>query len=347
MPTTLHSDPNDPELSVVDTTPAGADPGVLVSFDTSTEVDEALDPAAYADEPWTDVDLEAAADGQVSFDTTTPLVDVTTYERWLQSALKALVAPDLGVDGKPGARTKKALERFQTLSPRLGGPALRADGVAGPKTIAALEQLTDSTAPTRKEGDPVASTPAPTTPPTSTNGITVREVNSADGATEYVISSGDDEVRFSYWTPEFRNYKPYNVSRYKGARKGLLKDEDFLRLGYSPSEIKILKANALKESGGAFGAINTWDDQLVSWGMAQFAGQAGTLAALLSDLKDDPARAPPTTSGSSPAASTWPAASTRGSTARSRPAGTSSSPDRTARSCAATPAGSTSAPSRA
>ncbi len=294
MPTTLHSDPNDPELSVVDTTPAGADPGVLVSFDTPTEADDALDPAAYADEPWTDIDPEAATDGQLSFDTTTPLVDVTTYERWLQSALKALVASDLGVDGKPGARTKKALERFQTLSPRLGGPTLRADGVAGPKTIAALEQLTDSTAPTRKEGDPVASTPAPVatpTPaptPTTTHCITVREVKTDDGATEYVISSGDNEVRFSYWTPEFRNYKPYNVSRYKGARKGLLKDEDFLKLGYSASEIKILKANALKESGGAFGAINTWDDQLVSWGMAQFAGQAGTLAALLSDLKDDP-----------------------------------------------------------
>jgi len=31
-----------------------------------------------------------------------------------------------------------------------------------------------------------------------------------------------------------------------------------------------------------------WDDQIVSWGMAQFAGQAGTLAVLLADLKEDP-----------------------------------------------------------
>ena len=89
------------------------------------------------------------------------------------------------------------------------------------------------------------------------------------------------------WTPDYRNYKPYNVSRYRGARKNLVPDGDILTAGYGLSELRILKANALKESGGAFGAINTWDDQIVSWGMAQFAGHAGTLAALLADLKDD------------------------------------------------------------
>jgi hypothetical protein len=109
-----------------------------------------------------------------------------------------------------------------------------------------------------------------------------------DGVTEYVIRGGGDEVRFSYWTPAFRDYKPYNVSRYKGARKGLLTDAEIRAIGYSVSELKILQANALKESGGAFGAINTWDDQIVSWGMAQFAGQAGTLAVLLADLKENP-----------------------------------------------------------
>jgi peptidoglycan hydrolase-like protein with peptidoglycan-binding domain len=301
MLTTTHPDSSDPELSVVDTTPAGADPDVLVSFDTPEAADEALDPDAYADEPWSDVDPEAREDGQVSFDTSTPLADVSTHERWLQSALKALVAPDLGVDGKPGARTKAAVERFQKLSPRLGGPKLRVDGDPGPKTIAALEQLTDTTAPTRKEGDPapvVHAEPTPQPQPTTTTtqpasrGVTVREAKNDDGVTEYLIRGGDQEVRFSYWTPNFKNYKPYNVSRYKGARKGLLKDADYHDIGYSPSELAILKANALKESGGAFGAINTWDNQLVSWGMAQFAGQAGTLAALLSDLKDNPRTRP-------------------------------------------------------
>lgn len=33
-------------------------------------------------------------------------------------------------------------------------------------------------------------------------------------------------------------------------------------------------------------AVNTWDDQIVSWGMAQFAGHAGSLAGLLIFLKE-------------------------------------------------------------
>lgn len=308
-------DPNDPEQSVVDTAPPGTDPDALVSFDPSeAESEETLDPEAYADEPWSDVDPEAAAGDEVSFGTGLTLADVSSYERWLQSALNALLHADLTVDGKPGPRTKAAVERFQKQSCRLGGPTLRADGEAGPKTIAALEQLTGTTAPTRKEGDPApaktptSSTPAsstptpstptsstqvsstPTTPPSKHGTLSVREGKNDKGVTEYVIT-GDGmstPVRFSYWTPAYRNYKPYNVSSYKGALRGLLKDEDFYAVGYSPSELKILRANSLKESGGTFGAINTWDNQAVSWGMAQFAGVAGTLAALLADLKDNP-----------------------------------------------------------
>ena len=131
--------------------------------------------------------------------------------------------------------------------------------------------------------------PEPTATPATPAGrseLVVTEVVDADGVTQYRIRAGDDEVRFSYWTPDWNKYKPYNVSRYSGARKGLLSDRQIEAIGYSSSELKILKANALKESGGAFGAINTWDDQIVSWGMAQFAGQAGTLAVLLAELKE-------------------------------------------------------------
>ncbi len=116
--------------------------------------------------------------------------------------------------------------------------------------------------------------------------LTVVE-ESVDGTVEYAISDGQSTVRFSYWTPNYRKYKPYNVSKYYGARLNLVPDRDILGAGYSASELRILKANALKESGGQFGAINTWDDQIVSWGMAQFAGHAGTLAALMADLKDN------------------------------------------------------------
>ncbi|WP_373372132.1 peptidoglycan-binding domain-containing protein [Nannocystis bainbridge] len=203
----------------------------------------------------------------------------------MQSALKALVAPTLTVDGLVGPRTFRAVQLFQRRSPALGGGPLTVDGLVGPRTIAALERLTRSTAPTAAAAQPPSPPATAATPTAGALQVSERQV---DGVTEYAIRSGDDEVRFSYWTSNYRNYKPHNVSRHSGARKGLLADAQILEIGYSRSELKILQANALKESGGAFGAINTWDDQLVSWGMAQFAGQAGTLAALLAELKESP-----------------------------------------------------------
>ena len=301
MPTNLLPDPEDPALSIADTTPANTDPDAPVSFEAPA-VDEGLDPDAFADEPWADLDPEADPgeddDGSVSFGTPTALADTRSRERWLQSALRALVAPRLVVDGVLGPRSTQAVQLFQRRSKSLGAAALTADGIVGPRTIAALEQLTHTKAPDALEASlaqaqpdtaaapPTTSAASPTTStPTKAQALTVRE-EQVDGVTEYVIASGDDQVRFSYWTPAYNKYKPYNVSRYRGARKGLLSDAQILGLGYSSSELKILQANALKESGGAFGAINTWDDQIVSWGMAQFAGQAGTLAVLLADLKE-------------------------------------------------------------
>ena len=280
----LSPDPNDPSLAIVDTTPIGADPDASLSFDAPVATDS-LDPAAVADEPWPDLDPEAEVeedDGDLSFGLApVMLANDSTRETWLQSALKAVVAPNLKVDGELGPNTFKALHAFQRRSQALGGGPLVADGLVGPRTIGALEQVTRTTAP-----DVGATTPV-TTAPVISEVVTVRE-QQVDGVTQYVIRGGTDEVRFSYWTPDYRNYKPYNVSRYRGARKGLLTDAQIRGVGYSTSELKILQANALKESGGAFGAINTWDDQIVSWGMAQFAGQAGTLAVLLANLKEDP-----------------------------------------------------------
>ena len=254
-------------------------------------------PLAFAeevdDEPWEEFDPEAEAPGldpQIASFGALDLQDVSTFERWLQSALKALVAPSLGVDGKPGPRTVAAIKSFQTAAERLRGrgPALRVDGVAGPATLAALAELTGVDAPKNREGAapaPVAAVaPAPIAPGAD---ITVREQVTGDDV-EYVITAGGDEVRFAYWSRSRRDYKPFAVSRYRGAKKGLLTDAQILAAGYSTSELGILRANSLKESGGTFGAINTWDNQIVSWGMAQFAGHAGTLANLLWALREDP-----------------------------------------------------------
>lgn len=268
----------------------------LVTPDTDAEASsdrdsERLDLAAFVEEPWSDLDPEAyedpddADEALVSFGGPVPLRDTRTRERWLQSALQALVAPTLGVDGVLGPRTTAAVARFQRRAKTLVGTALRVDGIAGRDTIAALEAATSSTAPEPARPAKITA-PAPALGPRG-EGLELREVVDGKGVISHHVRAGDQEVSFSYWTPDHRNYRPHCVSRYRGARKGLLSDADIAAIGYSRSELGILRANALEESGGAFGAINTWDDQLVSWGMAQFAGLAGTLAVLLAGLKED------------------------------------------------------------
>ena len=288
---------------MIDTAPPNTYPDEMVSFSAGAD-DGPEHPEGDEDEPWDEFDEEAIEDLEdvaVSFGGPVALEDDSTHERWLQSALKALVVHDLDVDGELGPRTRVAVKTFQRRAGELrpGAPKLTADGLAGPRTIAELELQTQSKAPGKREGDdaevrvvedePTAAAAGPaqqvhTAVPVDGSDLTVTE-EQVDGTTEYVISDGRDTVRFSYWTEDYKKYKPYNVSRYRGARKNLVPDADILAAGYSKSEMGILKANALKESGGAFGAINTWDDQIVSWGMAQFAGHAGTLAALLADLK--------------------------------------------------------------
>ena len=299
----------DETLEVVDTAPPGTYPDDIVSFgaDDSDERPE-HDP----DEPWDEFDAEGLEEleGPLSFGGPVALEDDASFERWLQSALKALVAPELTVDGELGPRTRVAVKTFQRRVRELrpGAAALGVDGIAGAKTVAELELQTGTTATTRHEGDdvetpvlddqtpteeepaPITSaepaTQSPATQTTTTGNLTIVE-ELVDGTVEYAVSDGQSTVRFSYWTPNYRKYKPYNVSAYTGERKNLVPDGEILAAGYGQSELRILKANALKESGGAFGAINTWDDQIVSWGMAQFAGHAGTLAALMADLKDN------------------------------------------------------------
>ena len=246
------------------------------------------------DEPWEEFDAEADAselEPLIASFGDLDLADISTHERWLQSALKALVAPSLRVDGKLGARTVAAIKSFQSAASRLrgGGPALRVDGLAGPGTLAALAALTGVDAPTSREGAVVvpSSPPAPTALPSTARAILVREERVGE-TVEYVITADGDEVRFAYWSRERRDYRPHAVSRYRGAKKGLVSDAQILAAGYSTSELAILRANAQKEAGGTYGAINTWDNQIVSWGMAQFAGHAGTLANLLLELREDP-----------------------------------------------------------
>lgn len=106
----------------------------------------------------------------------------------------------------------------------------------------------------------------------------------------YIVSRGGDVVRFAYWSePRTVSGKlyddPYNLSTYEGGKRDLIGQSELTELGYSAAEQRIFAANAGKESSGKFGAVNTWDRQLVSWGAMQFAGRAGVLPAVLRELK--------------------------------------------------------------
>jgi len=312
------------ETIEVDTTPPGVDPEEPASFSGEDEDEpENLWAQSFTDEPWDDYDPESddpeSAADVIDF-AAVELENTSSYEHWVQSALKALVDPMLQVDGILGRRSRNAIKRFQARAHVLRGrgPKLSVDGIVGEATLAALEALTQSCAPTGEEASPThepvlrefdgpvspgeqsVQEPRETPVEESVQGSRETPVEAAesdqlviteterDGVTVYVIRSGDDSVSFSYWTENYRKYNPFNVSRFRGGKKNLLDDATIIAAGYSISELRILKANALKESGGTYGAINTWDNQIVSWGMAQFAGHAGTLASLLSFIRELP-----------------------------------------------------------
>ncbi len=268
----------------------------LLSFGLDDE--EPLDDFDPIDDEFEAVELENTP---MAFDDVE--IDTSSYERWVQSCLKSLVSPNLKVDGDIGYRTRLSVKKFQRRARRFHDdiPKLTVDGLLGRKTHRALELATSTKKPSiteeqraaeaqREPAPPQEPARAPEPEPTisgSPTELAVRTEDSDKGVV-YVISDGRQEVRFRYWGKDRGGRRdPYNVSRYRGGIKNLVSFEALERDGYSRSEYAILAANALKESGGKFGAMNTWDNQIVSWGMAQFAGHAGTLAKLMSYLKKD------------------------------------------------------------
>lgn len=252
--------------------------------------------SAGEDEPWDEFDADdlPEQDEMVSFGGPVELEDTSTFERWLQSALKALGAVEVGVDGQLGPRTRRALKAFQTRA------RLAADGVPGPRTIAELEIQTQSTAPGQGRAGPAEAThvtevtevaPAAGGAPAEplAPGTWTVEQQIVKGVVHHVVSDGRDKVSFAYMQPGNKHAKDaFCTCNYAGSKGRQVSDADLAAAGFGPSELKILWANAKKEAGGKFGILNTWDNQLVSWGIAQFAGHAGTLAALMADLKEDP-----------------------------------------------------------
>jgi hypothetical protein len=78
-------------------------------------------------------------------------LDETSVERWVQTALNVVLGAGLAVDGRLAGPTRAAVRTFQRKAPQLAGTRLAVDGVAGPRTIGALEGATGSSAPTAQE----------------------------------------------------------------------------------------------------------------------------------------------------------------------------------------------------
>jgi len=68
-------------------------------------------------------------------------LDETTVERWIQSALNLLLGAGLNVDGVLSS-SRAQIRAFQTKAPELTGTKLAVDGLAGLRTIGALEDAT-------------------------------------------------------------------------------------------------------------------------------------------------------------------------------------------------------------
>lgn len=250
--------------------------------------------SADEDEPWDEFDPDDLPEQEeeiLSFGGPVALEDTSTFERWLQSGLRALGANDVTIDGQFGPRTRRAIKAFQARA------KLTADGVPGPKTIAELEVQTQSTAPAQGRAEAAAPHPTEEAAPVAdaapaeplTPGTWTVEQQSIKGVVHHVVSDGRDRVSFAYMQPGNKHAKDaFCTCNYAGSKGRQVSDADLAAAGFGPSELKILWANAKKEAGGKFGILNTWDNQLVSWGIAQFAGHAGTLAALMADLKEDP-----------------------------------------------------------
>ncbi|MEZ4426503.1 MAG: hypothetical protein R3A51_02290 [Nannocystaceae bacterium] len=216
-------------------------------------------------------------------------IDTSSFERWVQSCLQQTVQPGLRVTGALGPWSREALCLLQRSL------RLSAHGLLDDATLAALEQLSGIERPVIAE---------------SRRRAGAGELGHADGddaAPELVVTTRDtdegvvhkvalagDAIEFRYRTRErlhpdgSQTADSFNVWSYrKLARKDSVGDAELQAGGLSMSEIRILRENAFKESRGSFGAVNSWDRQIISWGMAQFAGHAGTLANLLAFIAED------------------------------------------------------------
>ena len=249
----------------------------------------AADPASYArwcDASWDlskwspadDAPREAEPDDAGPLDFSggeAPPIRFDSQAHWLQSCLKRLVAPELGVDGSPGQRTRLALKEFQRRAAQLapGCAALVADGVAGPATIAALEAATATWAP---DHGAVAA-------PEQRGPVTVTRLRGPDLAVR--VAADERFVDLQFTSRERRDrggdrlIDPHDLAL-RGPTPELAA---LLQLGLRRGEAAVLRATC--PAGAA--SLDTTGPGLVTLGLG-FSGRGGGLAALLVAAQEDP-----------------------------------------------------------
>ena len=235
--------------------------------------------AAWADAPWLvhdeappepepdagPLDFSAGDEATIRFD---------SQAHWLQSCLKRLVAPELVVDGAPGNRTRVATKEFQRRVREFvpDAPALTADGVAGPATIAALEAATLTWAP--DHGAAAA--------PVQFGAVSVTALRGGPGRVRVAADGGAIDLSFETRGRRDRGGRaladPHNFTALTPQPEVAALQE----LGLDPGDAAVLRATCL----GGPGSVDTTGPELVALGLG-FGGRGGGIAALLAALKED------------------------------------------------------------
>ncbi len=167
----------------------------------------------------------------------------------LQKALIRLGFLSGKADGKYGKKTEKAVLQFQKKY------KLKADGIAGKKTLRKIESLYRADTPTPTPAPSPTATPAPTSAPTPTPGP--QPTGEGGGVTPPQVSS----IRLLHW---FNDIKPTLRSKQKVTVYDPSSRRSWTLQIYSCGrhmDAEPLTAGDTAEMLKAFGGVNTWNQK--------------------------------------------------------------------------------------
>lgn len=112
-------------------------------------------------------------------------------------------------------------------------------------------------------------------------GLLAERIAAEPNKKTWKVTVGAQSVVFSYHAKDGDGYR---VSSYEGFSGVVTDAQGIAAVGVRPVEQAIFWEIAHGESRKKMGAINTWDNQILSYGGVQFSGKAGGLARLVDNL---------------------------------------------------------------